>query len=241
MLRQLLSSLGLTFVLFAAFSQGGAHAQPVEPYEREAYVVQEAPPARRVELVLVAPPVQRVEVVEAPRRVQLVQAAPRREGRSTLHYVVSGFFAGGLAGLGAGYLATDRGHADEAWRGFVLGSGIGALSGAALGIGLAVLDASSERVLPPARYVMRDAAYGTLLGAALGATVGGLVALSSREGTDALFGASIGGLSGFALGAVIGVLEGRFRGRRYDVAGALSMQSDVVGRRALGPAIVGRF
>lgn len=103
------------------------------------------------------------------------------------------------------------------------------------------MDAAAERRPGTARYVMRDAAYGTLLGAGLGATVGGLVALQSRDGENALMGAAIGGVSGFAIGALIGVLEGRLRGRRYDVAGALSMQPDVAGLRAVGPALVGRF
>lgn len=240
MLRTSLSCLAL-FVC-VAIAPSAARAQPVALYEpdTQVVVVEQAPPPR-VQLVQAVPPAQRIEIVQAPPRLQLVQAPPTRPARSTLRYVVSGFFAGGLAGLGAGYLATDRGHASEAWRGLVLGSGIGALTGAGLGVALAILDASSDRQLPPGRYVMRDAAYGTLLGAALGATVGGLVALETHDGSDALFGASIGGLSGFALGAVIGVLEGRWRGRRYDVAGALSMQSDVAGRRALGPALVGRF
>jgi hypothetical protein len=192
-----------------------------------------APPS----VYVVAPPPGQPTIIAQPQ-VHIVEA--RDEGSSVLRYGVSGFFAGGLAGLGVGYLATDGARGSDAWRGLVLASGIGALTLAGLGVGLGVIDAAAERRPPPGRFVMRDAAYGTLLGAAFGAAVGGLVALESRRGSDALLGASIGSVSGLVFGGLIGVLEGRWR-RHNSVVLSMSAQRDARGQRVLGPGIAGRF
>src|SRR3982751_1077309 len=64
---------------------------------------------------------------------------------TTFEYGFHGFFLGGVAGLGAGYLVGRSGgwHQDD-WRALVYGTGIGALAGGALGLGLGISDMASE-------------------------------------------------------------------------------------------------
>lgn len=184
-----------------------------------------------------------VVVTPPPANVQLVTPSPRRGHRpdqapSVLKYALDGFFGGSLAGLSTGYLVLRDQRRPDLWRGYVLATGIGALSGSGMGLVLGLFDAAApER---PARYIMRDAAYGTLLGGVLGATVGGLVALNSHNGKDALLGAAIGGVSGLGLGGLVGVLEGQ-RKPRFALLPSLSASRDIRGERALGAGVYGRF
>jgi hypothetical protein len=220
--------LGLSCVVLAQPGFAAAHdvylqAPPPPPSAPNVYVVN-------------APAVQPAMLVQPQAHAPIASD----EGGSALRYGVAGFFAGGLAGLGVGYLATDGARGSGAWRGLLLASGVGALSVAGLGIGLGVIDAAAERRPRPARSIMRDAAYGTLLGAAFGATVGGLVALESRRGSDALLGASIGAISGIVVGALIGALEGRFR-RRENVVLSVGALRDARGQQVFSPSVAGRF
>jgi hypothetical protein len=222
----------MTFFVLALVSAvvAPARAQDVHVYqepahERRIYVADPAATAT----------VREVEVHEH-RHVSLVRDAPAETG-SVLVYSLQGFFAGALVGLSVGYLVTSNSHVESAWRSTVLASGIGALSAAGLGLGLGLLDATSER--RPLRFVMRDALYGTLLGAAFGACVGGLAALGSHDGRDALVGASIGGISGFALGGLTGVLEGQLRTR--SVAIGLGTTLDARAKQLPLASLHGRF
>ena len=185
-------------------------------------------------VVVVTPPPANVQLV-APSAERL---PPPDETGSVLKYGLEGFLGGSLAGLSTGYLVLHDESRPELWRGYLLASGIGALSGAGMGLVLGLFDAAAPA--RPARYVMRDAAYGTLLGSILGATVGGLVALSSRHGEDALLGGAIGGVSGFGLGALIGALEGQRR-PRHPLRAGLGTATDIRGRQAVGIALSSRF
>ncbi len=206
-----------------------AHAHDVHVYER--------PPSASHVYVTQPPSVHEVQLVEH-RHVQPVRAVQTESG-SVLIYSLQGFFAGALAGLSVGYLVTSTGHGESSWRSMVLATGVGALSGAGLGLGFGLLDAASDRRPAALRFVMRDAVYGTLLGGAFGATVGGLVALDSRDGRDALVGASIGAITGFVLGGLTGVLEGHLRARTVLVG--VGTTQDVRGKHALGASLSGRF
>jgi hypothetical protein len=63
-------------------------------------------------------------------------------------------------------------------------------------------------------YVLRDAGYGTLLGALSGAAVGALFVLDSGEPLDIFTGASIGSLVGCGVGVVFGVIDANAEARR---------------------------
>jgi hypothetical protein len=207
----------------------------VEPRAPQRELVYVEPRAPQRELVYVEPRGPQVQIVEhhhAP--------PPAAVSGSYLRYSAVGFAGGALVGLSVGYLAVSGG-VSEPWRPLLLATGIGALSGAGLGLGLAFLDAASDVRPAPGRFVMRDAAYGTLLGGIFGATVGGLVALGTHDAESVLVGASIGGISGFVLGGLVGVLEGRLRGRDRRVAAALQVAPDAAGQHVFAPSLVGRF
>src|SRR4051812_26346755 len=64
---------------------------------------------------------------------------------SVFTYAYRGLLVGSLTGLGVGYLvARDDGFKGDDWRPFVLGAGIGGLSGAVLGFTLGFVDLASE-------------------------------------------------------------------------------------------------
>src|SRR3954453_10835453 len=112
----------------------------------------------------------------------LASAQPRPEPPytpSTFEYGFHGFFLGGAAGLGAGYLVARSGgwHSDD-WRALVYGTGIGALAGGALGLGLGISDMASET---PGRgyFILRDGGYGLSFGAVAGGIAGGIAAASA--------------------------------------------------------------
>jgi len=148
-----------------------------------------------------------------------------------------GLLVGGTAGVATGYLFARQGG----WNGWsdgktlLYGAGIGALSGAVVGLTLGIVDMSQGR---PGRngYVMRDSLYGAMLGAVLGGITGGLVAMSSKKGEHVLLGGSIGVLSGTCLGMTMGFVEGY---RRYAVAIAPVEQAG--GSYTFVPAVSARF
>lgn len=148
-----------------------------------------------------------------------------------------GLLVGATAGLATGYLFArqDGWNSSSDWKPLVYGAGIGALSGAALGLTLGIVDMSQGK---PGRngYVMRDGLYGAVLGAVLGGIAGGLAALSSGKGEHVLLGGSIGVLSGTALGMGLGFAEGY---RRYAVA--VSAVEQAGGSYTFVPAVSARF
>src|SRR5688572_13045984 len=76
-----------------------------------------------------------------------------------------GLLTGGLVGVSAGYLvARADGREGEPWRPLALGAGIGAVSGAAVGLGLGLFDLTLDGE-PRAHVVLRDMLYGTTFGA----------------------------------------------------------------------------
>ena len=143
----------------------------------------------------------------------LAAAAPvesaEPEGRpSVFTYAGRGFLVGGMVGLAGGYLAARRdGWEDNDWQPLAYGTGIGALTGGTLGLTLGILD-TSRNTPGYGALILRDTVYGAGFGAVAGGIVGGLTAISSREGENILLGASVGTLVGALAGIVLGVVEG---------------------------------
>ena len=148
-----------------------------------------------------------------------------------------GRLVGAVAGTATGYLfaRSDTGNESGGWKPLVYGAGIGALSGAALGLTLGIIDMSQSR---PRRngYVMRDGLYGAGLGLVLGGIAGGLGALASQEAEHILLGMSIGVLSGTLGGMAVGFAEGY---RKYSVTATPVRQAD--GSMSFLPAVAGRY
>jgi hypothetical protein len=148
-----------------------------------------------------------------------------------------GLLVGALAGGATGYLfgRSDTWNKSGGWKPLAYGAGIGALSGAVLGLTLGIVDMSQRKPHRNA-YVMRDGLYGAGLGAVLGGIAGGLGAISSKKGEYILFGASIGVLTGTCGGIAVGFVEGY---RKYSASVAPVQQSD--GSLSFIPAVAGRF
>jgi hypothetical protein len=148
-----------------------------------------------------------------------------------------GLLVGAVAGAATGYIIArdDTWNESGGWKPVVYGTGIGALSGAALGLTLGIVDMAQAKPHRNA-YVMRDALYGAGLGLVLGGIAGGLSALSTKHGENIVLGGSIGVLAGTATGIAVGFVEGY---RKYSAAVSAVQQSD--GSVALLPALTGRF
>jgi hypothetical protein len=148
-----------------------------------------------------------------------------------------GLLVGALAGGATGYMfaRSDTWKESGGWKPVVYGVGIGAISGAVLGLTLGIVDMTQRK---PGRngYVMRDGLYGAGLGAVLGGIAGGLGALASKKGEYILLGASIGVLTGTCGGIAVGFVEGY---RKYSASVASVQQSD--GSLSFIPAVAGRF
>lgn len=162
---------------------------------------------------------------------------------STFEYGFDGFFLGGAAGLGAGYLAARSGGWEkDDWRALVYGAGIGALAGGALGLGLGISDMASET---PGRgyFILRDGGYGLSFGAVAGGIAGAIAAASAKKAERILLGASIGALAGTAVGVVLGIVEGQRTWRRRQPAVALTLTSalDAHEQLLMMPALTGRY
>jgi len=134
-------------------------------------------------------------------------AAEMPDAASLFDYGWKGFTVGAELGLAVGYIATGAVYEKDEWRKLVVGLGVGALTGMTTGIVVAVADASSSGS-PMGYYVLRDAGYGTLLGAIMGAVTGSLLWVASGTSKDVLKGAAFGTLFGAAAGIGYGVLEG---------------------------------
>jgi hypothetical protein len=128
------------------------------------------------------------------------------EAPSLMSYGFKGFWLGGELGLSVGFLSTGSTFERGDWRNLVFGAGLGALSGVAAGVALAMVDTGTP---PPATgwYILRDGGYGTLLGGLSGAAVGALFVIDSGRPKDILTGASIGSLVGVAVGVAFGIIE----------------------------------
>lgn len=148
-----------------------------------------------------------------------------------------GLLVGATAGVATGYLFARRGgwKSSDDWKPLVYGAGIGALSGAAIGLTLGIVDMAQRN---PGRngYVMRDGLYGAGLGAVLGGIAGGLAAISSKKGEHVLLGGSIGVLAGTCLGMGMGFVEGY---RKFSPRVSAVEQAD--GSLAFLPALAGQF
>jgi hypothetical protein len=130
-----------------------------------------------------------------------------------LSYGFKGLWLGAELGLSVGFLSTGSSVEEGEWKKFVFGAGLGALTGVAAGVALAMVDTGTT---PPATglYVLRDAGYGTLLGALSGAAVGALFVLDSGDPLDIFTGAAIGSLVGCGVGVVFGLIEANAEKRR---------------------------
>ena len=186
-----------------------------------------------------APPAQPVAVAEAP---------------SVFTYAGRGFLVGGMVGLSGGYLAARAGGWESSdWQPLAYGTGIGALTGGALGLTLGILD-TSRNTPGYGALILRDTVYGAGFGAVAGGIVGGLTAISSREGEHILLGASVGTLVGAVAGIVLGIIEGN---RALDRSGynrtafnstasegfdlGIYAATDIDGRAAWLPTFSGRY
>jgi hypothetical protein len=183
-------------------------------------------------------------IVLAPARPGSAQPRESVYTPSVFAYGFHGFFLGGMAGLGGGYIAARSGgwHHDD-WQPLAYGAGIGALAGGALGLGLGITDMVNET---PGRgyFILRDGGYGLGFGVATGAIAGGIAAVSTKKPENILFGASIGGLVGTGVGVVLGIIEGnRAWRRRSGVAMTMTIAAAEQSNRQLAwlPALVGRY
>jgi len=130
-----------------------------------------------------------------------------------IDYSFKGFTLGVEAGLAVGYLATGSRYRQDEWRTLVVGMGIGAFAGITAGIFIAAADYSS-RGSSVGYYILRDTNYGTLIGAAMGAVVGGLFWLDDGLPRDLLRGTAYGMLFGGVAGITYGIIESRNAPRR---------------------------
>lgn len=135
-------------------------------------------------------------------------AAEMPDAGALFDYGFKGFSVGAELGLSVGYIATGPVYEHEEWRKLVVGMGVGALIGMSSGIVVAVADSGSGGV-PMGFYILRDAGYGTLLGAIMGAITGSLLWVANGTSKDVLTGAAYGTLLGAAAGIGYGVLEGK--------------------------------
>jgi hypothetical protein len=130
-----------------------------------------------------------------------------------IDYSFKGFTLGVEVGLAVGYLATGPRYRQDEWRTLVVGMGVGAFAGITAGIFIAAADYSS-RGSSVGYYILRDTNYGTLIGAAMGAVVGGLVWMDDGLPRDLLRGTAYGMLFGGVAGITYGLIESRNAPRR---------------------------
>jgi hypothetical protein len=125
---------------------------------------------------------------------------------SLVDYGFKGFTLGLELGLAVGYITTGPKWQQSEWKNLVIGMGVGALSGMTTGIVIAVADSTADGV-PGGYYLLRDAGYGTLLGATMGGVVGMLFWVDDGSSKDVLQGAAWGSIFGAGAGLVYGVIE----------------------------------
>jgi hypothetical protein len=172
------------------------------------------------------------------------------EGRpSVFTYAGRGFLVGGMVGLAGGYLAARRDTWETSdWQPLAYGTGIGALTGGALGLTLGILD-TSRNTPGYGALILRDTVYGAGFGAVAGGIVGGLTAISSSEPEHILLGASVGTLVGAVAGIALGFVEGNraldrtgYNGRRAEGFGfTVATARTADGGAAWMPTFLGRY
>jgi len=134
---------------------------------------------------------------------------------SVINYGFRGFGIGTLLGVSAGYLiARDDHWGSDEWKKMGIGMGVGAIAGSLGGLAVGLYDLSLEKP-GVGRIVMRDSLYGSCLGMLVGAVAGALFVIKSDDWEDVALGASIGSLSGAAIGIAIGFIEGPKIVNRY--------------------------
>ena len=176
--------------------------------------------------------------VPAPPYVVERHVHPESERPSAFRSGFRGLFAGGVSGLGAGYLSA-RSASGDAWRPLAFGAGVGALAGAGLGVSLGLVDGGARGT---GYYVARDMLYGVGFGAGVGAVGGGLSAMLDRGAEHVLLGTAIGALGGLGIGIIAGFIDGRTRVGRDRYARrriALGMAPTPGG--GFVPGVAGRF
>jgi hypothetical protein len=184
-------------------------------------------------------------------QVAVATAAPEQEPPSIFESGYQGLLAGTVVGAAGGYLVARKDDWQRKdWRKVGLGMGIGALSGAGLGIILGISDRAGA---PGARYVARDLSLGAGFGLVVGAIGGGISAIAKKDGEHVLFGASIGVIAGAGLGIITGIIEGQTKRRRTNttttVSAGLSVRPsldvsvgpDGSSGRTILPGLTGRF
>jgi hypothetical protein len=131
------------------------------------------------------------------------------EHPSVFTYAGRGFLVGAMVGVSAGYLTARSGgwDRDSDWQPLVYGSGIGALAGGALGLGLGIVDLNRNTPGYGA-VILRDTVYGAAFGAGAGGIVGALALVSTKNGEHILLGAAVGALLGAMAGVALGIVEG---------------------------------
>jgi hypothetical protein len=148
-------------------------------------------------------------------------AAAMPDGSMMMEYGFRGFSVGLELGLAVGYIATGPVYRSGEWRELVLGMGVGALIGMTSGLVLAVSDTTNEGV-PTGFFVLRDAGYGTLFGATVGALVGVLLWVDDGTSKDVLKGAAFGTIFGAIAGIAYGVIESQNAGPSRPEYGGLN-------------------
>jgi hypothetical protein len=177
---------------------------------------------------------------------QPAPAAPVESRPSVFTYAGRGFLVGGMVGLAGGYLAARRDTWESNdWQPLAYGTGIGALTGGALGLTLGILD-TSRNTPGYGALILRDTVYGAGFGAVAGGIVGGLTAISSSEPEHILLGASVGTLVGAVAGIVLGIIEGNralertgYRAQGFALTVATTTTAD--GSAAWLPTFQGRY
>ena len=136
-------------------------------------------------------------------------AAELEERPSVFTYAGRGFLVGAMVGISAGYLSARSGgwDRDGDWQPLVYGTGIGALAGGALGLGLGIVD-MSRNTPGYGAVILRDTVYGASFGAAAGGIVGALALVSTEKSEHILLGAAVGALFGATAGVALGIIEG---------------------------------
>jgi hypothetical protein len=130
---------------------------------------------------------------------------------SVFVYGFRGLGIGVPIGLSAGYLLTrDGSWGGEDWQDLGVGVAVGAIAGAAGGIGIGLADLSDGRSGMGA-IVLRDTWYGTLLGITIGAIIGGVRWMGDGNGQDMLVSMAWGAVIGAPVGIGVGFAEAAMR------------------------------
>jgi hypothetical protein len=127
---------------------------------------------------------------------------------SVFAYGFRGLGIGLPVGLSAAYLLTrDDDWGTEDWKHLGIGTGIGTVGGAVLGLGVGFYDLYDRRP-GTGMVVLRDTGYGVLLGATIGLIIGTVYWIDSGDAENVLVGGAWGTVIGAPVGTVIGFLEG---------------------------------